>query len=93
MAEMVAARPIIRNRDRKWLALSELRTTIEFKELFESYLMFRPEGEAFRYVPLRKANWNWGGKATAADGWAAVTDPLGDADAVGLSPPVIRNGI
>jgi hypothetical protein len=62
---------------------SLFRSTIKIVESFQTYLMFRPDGTDSRYVPLRKANWNWGGEGTAADNWAAVTNPVGDADAQG----------
>jgi Bacterial TSP3 repeat len=63
---------------------SDLRTTIEIAESFQTYLMFRPDGSASCYVPLRKINWNWGAKATAADSWAAVTDPVSVVDAASV---------
>ena len=59
---------------------SVFRDTIEITESFQTYLMFKPAGTASRHVPLRKINWNWGGKATAADNWAAVTDPVSEVD-------------
>ena len=62
---------------------SLFRSTIEITESFQTYLMFRPAGTASRYVPLRKINWNWGGKATATDNWTNVTDPVSVADAEG----------
>jgi hypothetical protein len=62
---------------------SVFRSTIEISESFQTYLMFRPAGTASRHVPLRKINWNWGGKATSADNWTAVTDPVSAVDAEG----------
>lgn len=62
---------------------SVFRSTIEIAESFQTYLMFRPAGTASRYVPLRKINWNWGGNATPADNWTAVTDAVSAADAAG----------
>lgn len=62
---------------------SVFRSTIEISESFQTYLMFRPPGTASRHVPLRKINWNWGGKATSADNWTAVTDPVSAVDAEG----------
>ncbi len=62
---------------------SLFRTTIRINDSFQTYLMFRPNGTDSRDVPMRKANWNWGGEATAADNWVAVSNPVGEADAQG----------
>ena len=59
------------------------RTKIEIDEAFETYLMFKSSEPNSRYVPLRKADWRWGGVASSADNFTNVTSPIKSADAVG----------
>lgn len=64
-------------------ANSLFRSTIKINDSFQTYLMFRSAETSSRWVPLRRANWNWGGEATATDNWTAVTNSVGEADAQG----------
>ncbi len=57
----------------------ENRTHVTIDDIFEIYLMFKPAGTSSRYVPLRKADWRWGGVVSSADNWAAVTGAMAPA--------------
>lgn len=61
-----------------------VRQTIEVRDFFQTYLMFRPDGLESRYVPLRKINWNWCGKASETNNWTVVADPISEVDAASV---------
>ena len=59
------------------------RTRIEINDTFETYLMFKSSEINSRYVPLKMANWKWGGVVSSTDNFTNVTSPIKSADEVG----------
>jgi hypothetical protein len=51
------------------------RTQIEVHEAFEAFIMFQPSGQDSRYVPLRRAKWQWGGTVNSSNNWTPVAGP------------------